>query len=100
MIVRPGHEAAGTLLLSSFVRFLETLVAREVYLHGMGTISVSPGGAQLCRELGMTRLCSHVLNPEFGVWNLHGSAIATSVFARCSTLLRRRYGERFGSGSG
>jgi transcriptional regulator with XRE-family HTH domain len=97
LIVRPGHEAASVLLLSSFVRFLERLAEREIVLHGMGTVSVSPGGAQVCRDLGMTRLTSHCLNPAYGIWELAGSAIPDSIFARRSPLLRRSYIQAFGS---
>ncbi|SPH24967.1 hypothetical protein DEA8626_04000 [Defluviimonas aquaemixtae] len=97
VVVRPGHEAAGTLLLSSFVRFLEGLANREVLLHGIGTVSVSPGGAQICRDIGMTRLGSHCLDPDFGVWELPGAAVPKSIFARRSTILRRCYTEAFGT---
>ncbi|MFA3919085.1 helix-turn-helix domain-containing protein [Ruegeria sp. 2012CJ15-1] len=96
LIVRPGHEAASSLLMSSFVGFLETLAEREVFLHGLGTISVSPSGAQICRDIGMIRLGTHSLSPEFVVWNLPGSRIPGSIFGRRSTFLRQRYCEAFG----
>jgi transcriptional regulator with XRE-family HTH domain len=97
LIVCHGHEAAATLLMSSFVRFLERLAERDVFLHGMGTVSCSPGGAQVCRDLGMNRLGNHCLDPDFGVWELHGGAVPDSIFGRRSSLLRRRYSEAFGS---
>lgn len=97
VVVRPGHESASMLLLSSFVAFLESLADRGVLLHGIGSISVSPGGAQICRDLGMTRIGTHFLDPEYGVWELPGAAIAGSIFARRSPKLRRRYAERFGT---
>lgn len=78
------------------MRFLESLAAREVFLHGIGSISVSPGGAQICRDLGMTRLGVHFLDPGYEVWELPGTAIARSIFARRSPTLRRRYAEAFG----
>lgn len=95
VVVAPGHEAAAPLLLGSFVRFLETLARREVLLHGIGTISVSAAGAQLCRDLGLRRLCDHVLDPEFGCWELTGAEIARSIFARRSPLLRQAYAGAF-----
>lgn len=93
LIVRPGHEAAASLLLTSFVDFLESLANRDVYLHGLGTISVTLSGAQICKDLGMVRLGSHCLDDSFGVWELPGSAIPKSVFGRRSALLRRAYSE-------
>lgn len=96
LIVRPGHEAAGVLLMSSFVSFLETLAERDVLLHGMGTISVTPGGAQICQDLGMSRLGSHVLNPDYGLWVLPGADLPGSIFGRRSKRLRHLYREAFG----
>ncbi len=95
LIVCHGHEAASTLLMSSFVRFLERLAERDVLLHGIGTVSCTPGGAQVCRELGMTRLGHHCLDPDFGVWELPGEAVPETIFGRRSSLLRRRYAEAF-----
>jgi transcriptional regulator with XRE-family HTH domain len=95
LIVLPGHETAATLLLGSFVRFLENLAAREVFLHGLGTISCSPGGEQLCRDLGMTRLCDYFVSPEYGVWTLPGQAIARSIFTRRSPRLAALYADMF-----
>lgn len=96
LIVRPGHEAASSLLLSSFVRFLEDLAERDVLLHGLGTISVSPSGAQICRDLGMVRLGSHCLDASFGVWELPGTAIPGSIFGRRSATLRQKYADAYG----
>jgi transcriptional regulator with XRE-family HTH domain len=97
VVVRRGHESASVLLLSSFVNFLETLADRDVLLHGIGSISVSPGGAQICQDLGMTRLGTHFLDPSYGIWELPGAAIAGSIFARRSPKLRRRYSDVFGT---
>ena len=95
LIVGRGHEAASSLLLTSFVAFLERLADRGVVLSGIGTTSVTAGGAQVCRDLGMTRIGDHCLDPGFGVWELPGAAIAGSVFGRRSAVLRRRYGAEF-----
>ncbi len=95
LIVRPGHESAAMLLIASFVRFLESLARRDVILHGIGTISCTPGGAQICRDLGMTRIGDHALGPDFGLWDLPGHAIANSIFGRRSALLRRTYSAAF-----
>ena len=95
LIIDKGHEAAAPMLLSSFVQFLEDLVERDIFLHGIGTASVSTEGEQICRELGMTHLRNHRSVPSFGIWILPGSKIADSVFARRSPLLRRRYAEVF-----
>ena len=97
VVVRPGHESASMLLLSSFVDFLEALADRDILLHGMGTITVSSGGTQICQDLGMTRLGAHCLDPSYGLWELPGAAIAGSIFGRRSPKLRRRYGEAFAS---
>jgi hypothetical protein len=85
------------LLLASFVDFLETLADRDILLHGMGTITVSPGGTQICQDLGMTMLGTHFLDPSYGLWELPGAAIAQSIFGRRSPKLRRRYREAFGT---
>ena len=96
LIILKRHEAAASLLLSSFVRFLEALAERDILLHGIGTISCSPGGAQVCRDLGMTRHGAYFMDSAFGIWELPGNAIANSIFARRSPLLRRRYAEAYG----
>ncbi|MEK6216005.1 MAG: hypothetical protein N2B03_02165, partial [Boseongicola sp.] len=96
LIVCHGHEAAATLLMSSFVRFLERLAERDVFLRGMGTVSCSPGGAQVCCDLGMKRLGNHCLDPNYGVWELPGGAVSNSIFGRRSSLLRQSYSEAFG----
>ncbi|MDI3336456.1 helix-turn-helix transcriptional regulator [Defluviimonas aestuarii] len=97
VVVRPGHESASMLLLSSFVDFLEALADRDVFLHGIGSISVSPGGAQICQDLGMTWLGTHCLDPSYGLWELPGAAVAGSIIARRSPKLRLRYNEVFGT---
>ncbi|MEM7074572.1 MAG: helix-turn-helix transcriptional regulator [Pseudomonadota bacterium] len=96
VVVCPGHEAASPLLMSSFTAFLEDLARRDVLFHSIGTTAVSPGGNQLCRDLGMIRLGAHSVSAEYGVWELTGARIAQSVFARRSPLLSRRYQEAFG----
>lgn len=95
VIVERGHEAASALLLSSFVSFLEDLARRDILFHGLGTISCSPGGAQLCRELGMAHLKTHRLGPDYGVWAMDGTAIAGSIFAKRSPFVARQYGREF-----
>lgn len=95
LIVARGHEPAAALLLSSFVAFLESHARRDILFHGIGTISCSAGGTQLCRDLGMTRLTSHCVDPDFGVWTLDGQGIAASIFARRSGLVARSYGQAF-----
>ena len=91
LIVAPGHEAASAPLLASFIRFLEDLARRDILLHGIGTISVSVGGAQICRDLGMTKLGTHVTDDSYGIWELPGSAIPDSIFGRKSPFLARAY---------
>ncbi|MXQ09334.1 hypothetical protein GQ651_15925 [Alphaproteobacteria bacterium GH1-50] len=91
LIVAPGHEAASAPLLASFIRFLEDHARRDILLHGIGTISVSAGGAQICRDLGMTKLGTHVTDGSYGIWELPGSAIPASIFGRKSPLLARAY---------
>ena len=95
LVISRGHEAVSSLLLTSFVHFLEGLASRDILLHGIGTVSVSAGGAQICEDLGMTHLGNHFLSPEFGIWELPGAQIANSIFARRSSLLRRRYTAAF-----
>ena len=95
VIIKPGHEAAGPVLLSSFVRFLEDLAARDILLHGIGTVACSAGGTQMCRDLGMTHLGNHRAIPDFGIWDMPGAAIANSIFGRRSPTLRTLYSETF-----
>ena len=95
LVICPGHEAATPLLLSSFTRFLKDMAERDVLLHGIGAVSVSPNGAQICRDLDMIQLGSHYLNPEFGVWELPGARIANSLFTRRDPTLRRAYSQEF-----
>ena len=97
LVVSKGHEAASTLLLSSFVQHLEDLARRDILLHGIGSISVSAGGAQICRDLGMVSHGAHCLNPDYEIWEMTGATIAKSIFARRSPLLRRCYSEAFGT---
>lgn len=95
LIVAPGHERATSLLMSSFVAHLEDLVARGVLYRGIGTVSCTAAGAQLCRHLGMERLGAYepVLGNE--VWELPGARIATSLFAQRSARVREAYGRAF-----
>lgn len=95
LVVRSGHEAVAPLLVSSFVASLEGLARRGVVLNAIGTVSVSPGGAQLSRDLGMTHLGQHAQFPEFDVWVLEGDQIAKSIFGRKSAALRRHYSAAF-----
>lgn len=95
LVVRSGHEAVAPLLVSSFVASLEALARRDVVLSAIGTVSVSPGGAQLCRDLGMTFLGNHARFDQYGVWVLEGAEIATSIFGRKSAMLRRHYSATF-----
>ena len=95
LIVCPGHEAASTLVLSSFVGFLEELARRDVLLHGIGTVSVSRGGDQVCRDLGMDYLGAHQLDESYGIWDLPGAAVSKSIFGRRSPLVARAYRDAF-----
>lgn len=95
LIVGRGHESAAPLLLSSFVTYLEQLARRDIVLHGLGSISCSPGGAQVCQDLGMTRLGDYWLGPDYGVWELPGSAVSASLFGRRSPMLRQAYTQAF-----
>ena len=97
LVVRSGHEAVAPLLVSSFVASLEALARRDVVLSAIGTILVSPGGAQLCRDLGMVHLGQHAQFEAFGVWVLEGNQIASSIFGRKSAVLRRYYSAVFPS---
>lgn len=96
LIIRRGHEAATPLLLKSFVTFLEDLVDREIFLHGIGTYSVSPMGQQVCRDLGMDNRGTHRDHSDFGIWEMAGHAIPGSIFGRRSALVRQAYRDRFG----
>ena len=91
LIVRPGEENAATLLLSSFVGFLETLAARGALFHGIGTVSVSPAGAQVCKDFGMEKIGVHQSDPSFALWDLSGHAIGHSIFARKSARVAEAY---------
>ena len=95
LVVRSGHEAAGPLLVSSFVACLETFARRDVLISGIGTIAVSPAGAQLCSDLGMTHIGNHARHAAFGLWVMEGADIAGSLFGRKSAMLRMRYKAAF-----
>ncbi len=95
LIVSPGHEAAASMLVSSFVSFLEGLADRDVFLGGLGTVAVSGAGAQLCRDIGMEPLGPHAVDPRYSVWVLPGQGIAGSVFGRRNGRLARRYEAAF-----
>lgn len=95
LIVLPGHERAAGLLMSSFVAHLEELAARDVLYRGIGTISCSAAGEQLCRDLGMIDLGVYTGDPTYKVWELTGAGIARSLFARRSGLLRDVYTRAF-----
>lgn len=95
VVIRPGHEAASPLLLTSFVQFLEDLAKRGILFHGIGTTAVSAGGNQLCKDLGMTRLGSHIVSPDYATWEMRGRDLARSIFARRSPLIKRLYSEEF-----
>lgn len=97
VVVLPGHEAASPLLLTSFVRFLEDLAGRGIFFHAIGTTAVSRGGNQLCGDLGMTRLGSHMVSNDYGIWELTGRALSTSLFARKSPVIKRAYTDAFGA---
>ena len=99
LIVRRGHQAASLLLLDSFLAFLESLLERDVFLRGLGTVSVSDSGAQLCRDLGMKNLGKHSLSPAYDVWEMTGDAIPGSVFGQRSKLVQNAYQARFGAGA-
>ena len=95
LVVAPGHERAAGLIMSSFTAVLEDLAQREILFHGIGTISCSPGGAQICRDLGMEPLGPHSLGPGLENWELTGAGIANSIFARKSSVVRSCYSRAF-----
>jgi DNA-binding XRE family transcriptional regulator len=95
LIVKPGEEHAAAHLLSTFVKFLERLASRGVLFHGIGTVSVSPSGAQLCRDLGMDQIGHYETNPDFELWILSGAALAGSIFAQKSVIVSRAYTDAF-----
>lgn len=97
LIVAPGHQAASSLLLSSFIDFLETQARSGILLHGFGSITCSPAGEQVCRDLGMTFLRRHQVETSYGVWELTGAGLAGSIFARRSPFLQQCYSEAFGT---
>ena len=95
LAVRSGHEASSSLLLTTFVNYLEKLAERNIVLSGLGTVTVSPGGAQICKELGLNHIGDHCLNPAFGIWELTGAAVPNSIFGRRSLLVRNCYTAAF-----
>lgn len=95
VVVCPGHEAVSTLLVSSFTDYIEELAMRDVLFHSIGTIAVSKGGEQMCRGLGMEKLGPFGPTRSFSVWELSGAAMANSLFARRSAIVRRSYSNAF-----
>jgi hypothetical protein len=80
VVVCPGHESASTLLISSFVDYLEELATSGVLFHGLGTVAVSRGGERICKGIGMDYLGQYEDTGGFSVWNLTGAGIARSIF--------------------
>ena len=89
--VARGHEAAARPLLSGFVKVLEELADREIFVREIGAIACNPLGRQLCEELDLTWLGKHRHHPSFGMWILPGERIATSIMGRKSPKLRQAY---------
>lgn len=103
LVVRAGHEAASTLLISSFTDHLEELAARDVLYHGIAAIAVSRGGERICKGLGMDALGPYHACGTCGAcsaWRLSGAGIARSIFARRSALVRASYQAAFTEGLG
>ncbi|MFD0980939.1 helix-turn-helix domain-containing protein [Tropicimonas aquimaris] len=94
--ILPGHEAIAPMMLSSFLRFLEELAEREVFVSAIGAITVSAEGEQFCGDLGMDHLGGHRLQPGFGVWALPGASVPASLIGRRSPGLGARYRAAFG----
>lgn len=86
-----GHESAGRLLLSGFVKVLEDLAERDIILRDIGAISVNALGRQLCGDLGLRFHGEHRTYSEFGLWFLPGTEIASSLLGRRSPKLRQAY---------
>ena len=82
-------------MVSSFVKHLEDLAVRGVLYRGIGSITCSGGGAQLSRDIGMARLGRYALDPDSEVWELTGAALATSLFAQKSAIVREAYSRAF-----
>ncbi len=95
VVIKPGHEAAGVLMLTAFAHFLENLAERDIFLHGIGTIACSTAGTQICRDLGMRCLGNHSVCPEYEIWDLAGAAITNSLFVRRNPSLREKYSKVF-----
>lgn len=101
LVVHPGHEAASTLLISSFTDHLEDLAARDVLYHCIATIAVSRGGERICKGLGMDALGAYHACGTCGkctAWRLSGAGIAQSIFALRSALVRASYRAAFVKG--
>ena len=97
LIICRDHEPAAPLLLASFIRLLEDFAARGVLLSGLGAITCSTSGAQLSDGLGMVRLCDYYLDADYGVWELAGADISTSLLGRRSAKLCQHYTNAFRS---
>ena len=95
LVVKPGSEAASLLLIASFIRYLERLARRDILFHGIGSVTVSRGGAQLSKQLGMEFLGRHKDYPEYENWVLSGWGIANSIFAHKSPFLQSAYQNAF-----
>ena len=87
------HRRPDTITFSQDI--FEDLARRDVLLHGIGTVSVSRGGDQVCRDLGMEYLGAHQLDKSYGIWDLPGAAVSSSIFGRRSPLVARAYREEF-----
>ncbi|MES0824938.1 helix-turn-helix domain-containing protein [Ruegeria sp. SCP11] len=90
-----GHQKSALHLLNGFVKVLEDLVEREVYLKDLAAIAASPIGHQLCKDLNFQFIGLHHNAAGLEFWHLAGENIPNSLFARRSPMLEKAYADRF-----
>ncbi|SDX94940.1 Helix-turn-helix [Ruegeria halocynthiae] len=89
------HQKSALHLLNGFVKVLEDLVNREVYLKDLAAIAASPIGHQLCKDLSFQFIGPHFNAIGLEFWRLAGENIPNSLFARRSPVLKKAYADRF-----
>lgn len=95
--IAQGHQNSALHLLNGFVKVLEDLVIREVYLKDLAAIAASPIGHQLCKDQSFQFIGPHVDATGLEFWHLAGENILYSLFARRSPMLKKAYADRFES---
>lgn len=95
--IAQGHQKSALPLLNGFVKVLEDLAEREVFLMDLAAIAASPIGHQLCKDLSFQFIGPHVNGTGLEFWHLAGVNMPNSLFSRRSPVLKKAYADYFGT---